>query len=63
MTEVRGACAHHQAADAPARIRKTGAADLAEALGTGLADLPGRHYACWETPVEYGVIRNGFEPA
>ena len=63
VIEVRGACAHFQAADAPSRTRKTGAVDLAEALGIGLADLPGRRYTCWETPAEYGVIRSGFELA
>ncbi|WP_232791090.1 hypothetical protein [Streptomyces kanasensis] len=63
VIEVRGACAHYQAADEPSRTRKTGAAGLAEALGIGLADLPGCRYTCWETPAEYGVFQSGFELA
>lgn len=61
VIELRGATAHCQAADAPSRTSKTGAAGLAEQLGIDLPDLLGRHYTCWETPGEYGVIRRGFE--
>ncbi|MGC4947119.1 hypothetical protein ACLQ2N_13105 [Streptomyces sp. DT224] len=61
---LRGAHALYHAADEPSRIRKTGAADLAKALGVELLDLPGRPYACWEVPGEYGgTFRSGFEPA
>ncbi len=61
---LRGATALYHAADEPSRTRRTGAADLAKALGVDLPDLPGRHYTCWEVPGEYGgVFRSGFEPA
>nr|WTB31873.1 hypothetical protein OG781_22435 [Streptomyces sp. NBC_00830] len=63
IVELRGATACYQAVDDPYRTRKTDAAFLAQELGTGLLDLPGRHYTCWETPTEYGVIRSGFELA
>lgn len=61
---LRGANALYHAADEPSRTRKTGAADLAKALGVELPDLPGRRYTCWEVPGEYGgVFRSGFELA
>ncbi len=61
---LRGANALYHAADEPSRTRKTGAADLARALGVELPDLPGRHYTCWEAPGEYGgVFRSRFELA
>ncbi|WP_406396532.1 hypothetical protein [Streptomyces sp. NBC_00887] len=64
VVELRGASALFQAADAPSRIRQTGAADLAEQLEIDLPDLLGRHYTCWETPGEYGgVFRSGFQLA
>ncbi len=63
IVELRGATACYQAVDDPSRAGKTGAAWLAQELGTDLSDLPGRHYTCWETPAEYGVIRKGFELA
>ncbi|WP_328904168.1 hypothetical protein OHR86_33130 [Streptomyces sp. NBC_00441] len=64
VTGLRGAHALYHAADEPSRIRKTGAADLAKALGVELPGLPGRRYTCWEVPGEYGgVFRSGFEPA
>ncbi|MEU9314998.1 hypothetical protein [Streptomyces sp. NPDC048295] len=58
---LRGALACYQAADDLLRTGKTVAAGLAQELGIGLADLPGRRYTCWETPAEYGVIQSGFE--
>ncbi|MFD8034458.1 hypothetical protein ACFV3F_38120, partial [Streptomyces sp. NPDC059717] len=63
VVALRGAIAHCQAVDDPSRTSKTGADLLAKQLGIDLPDLLGRRYTCWETPTEYGVIRNGFEPA
>ncbi|MFF7176909.1 hypothetical protein [Streptomyces sp. NPDC008121] len=63
IVELRGATACYQAVDDPSKTGKTGAAWLAQELGTGVSDLPGRHYTCWETPAEYGVIQSGFELA
>lgn len=63
VVALRGAIAHCQVADDPSRTSKTGADLLAKQLGIDLPDLLGRRYTCWETPTEYGVIRNGFEPA
>ncbi|MEX2985555.1 hypothetical protein [Streptomyces sp. C36] len=60
---LRGAFALYQAADDPSRTFKTGADVLAEQLGIDLCELPGRHYMCWMTPGEYGVIQSGFELA
>lgn len=61
VVELRGAIAHCRTAEEPSRTSRTGAADLAKYLGIDLPDLLGRHYTCWETPTEYGVIRGGFE--
>ncbi|WP_051795094.1 hypothetical protein [Streptomyces sp. NRRL S-87] len=63
VVALRGALAHYQAADDPSRTFKTGADVLAQGLGIDQADLLGRHYTCWVTPTEYGVIQNGFEVA
>ncbi|MEE1664241.1 hypothetical protein RCR19_01770 [Streptomyces sp. WAC07094] len=63
VVALRGATAHCQAADDASRTSKTGADLLAKQLGIDLPDLLGRRYTCWETTTEYGVIRNGFEPA
>ncbi|MET9656696.1 hypothetical protein [Streptomyces sp. NPDC006510] len=63
VVELRGALAHYRAADDLSRAGKTVAAGLAENLGIDPADLPGCRYTCLETPVEYGVIRSGFELA
>ncbi|MEU6934904.1 hypothetical protein AB0A05_38120 [Streptomyces sp. NPDC046374] len=63
IVELRGATACYQAVDDPSRTGKTGAAWLAQELGTDLPDLPGRHYTCWEAPAEYGVIQSGFKLA
>ncbi|MFJ8870918.1 hypothetical protein ACIRD6_34860 [Streptomyces sp. NPDC102473] len=60
---LRGATAHCRAVHDPSRAFRTGADVLAEQLGIDLSDLPGRHYTCWETPGEYGVIRSRFELA
>ncbi|MFE3070487.1 hypothetical protein [Streptomyces sp. NPDC059247] len=61
IVELRGALALYRAADDALRTGKTVAAGLAQELGVGIADLPGRRYTCWETPAEYGVVQSGFE--
>ncbi|MFJ5548522.1 hypothetical protein [Streptomyces sp. NPDC093225] len=61
VVEIRGATAHYQAADDSSGTFKTGADFLSRELGIDQADLLGRHYSCWVTPTEYGVIENRFE--
>ncbi|MEV8311995.1 hypothetical protein AB0P36_32940 [Streptomyces flavidovirens] len=60
VTELRGATAHYEPVDDPARQFKTGATTLAQNLRITVAELVGSRFSCWVEPVEYGVFRTDF---